>query len=118
MKIDSPGTIGFCGRFTEQKNLENLITAAVGLPITLLLVGSGPLETKLKQLSVSLGVGCEFHATCPQAKIASILRNCDLFVLPSSYEGHPKILIEAMALGIPILAADSPGILGLSLPLA
>ena len=110
IKIDSPGTIGFCGRFTEQKNLENLINAAVGLPIILLLIGSGPLETKLRQLSDSLGVSCEFYGRCPQVKIASILRTCDLFVLPSSYEGHPKILIEAMALGIPILAADSPGI--------
>lgn len=103
-------TVGFYGRFAEQKNLASLIQAAAGLPVRLHLIGAGPQESMLRNLAGELNVPCEFINRLPHNHLGEALRQCDIFALPSHYEGHPKSLIEAMAFGMPVLAADSPGI--------
>jgi len=102
--------ICFFGRFVEQKNLDALVRASQNLPVRLTLIGEGPLITSLKKLSNSLDVDAEFLPRLHQYELVSKLKTCDLFVLPSLYEGHPKSLIEAMTLGMPVLGSDSPGI--------
>ena len=102
--------IVFFGRFVKQKNLATLIDASVGLPIELFLIGDGPLLKELRQRSRDKAVICTFPGRLAQKEIVAILRRSTAFVLPSHYEGHPKALIEAMAFGIPVVAANSPGI--------
>ena len=104
--------LGFFGRFTDQKNLDGLIRAAAGLPLTLDLVGDGPLRDELVQLAAAQGVEVLMGSRLMQSALRERMRECDFFVLPSHYEGHPKALIEMMAFGMPVLAADSPGISG------
>jgi glycosyltransferase involved in cell wall biosynthesis len=46
----------------------------------------------------------------PHAELPVLLNSSELFVLPSHFEGSPKALLEAMACGVPVLGAASPGI--------
>lgn len=106
----SPVRIAFYGRFTEQKNLEALIRAAAGLPLHLELIGDGPQRESLARMAAEHRVSAAFPGRLSHEKLRAAAVACDAFVLPSLYEGHPKALIEAMALGVPVLGADSPGI--------
>ena len=105
--------IGFVGRLTKQKNLINLAHAVQGLGATIKVYGEGEQRDELKSICNELDIDITLHGNCPQSEVAEGLRTCDVFVLPSIYEGHPKALIEAMALGIPVVASDSVGIRGL-----
>ena len=108
--------VAYFGRFTAQKNLEALIEAISQLPVDLVLIGEGDTREKLEKLTKSIHASCEFVERVPQKRLVAILNRCNLFALPSHYEGNPKSLIEAMAFGIPVLVADSPGIRELVIP--
>jgi glycosyltransferase involved in cell wall biosynthesis len=107
--------IVFVGRLAPEKNLATLIDA---WPIVLkanpgarlMLIGDGPERPALEARAKGLGL--------PKALVtfagasddpASLVRGSDLFVLPSREEGMSIALLEAMALGIPIIASDIPG---------
>ncbi|MTI11404.1 glycosyltransferase family 4 protein [Curvivirga aplysinae] len=102
--------LAFYGRFSEQKNLEALIEASSGLDVKLTLIGEGELEADLRQKAKKLNTNCTFIGRQTQEALKDILAENDFFILPSHYEGHPKSLIETMAFGMPIVAANSPGI--------
>lgn len=102
---------GYVGRLVPQKNLTALVNAAVGLPVTFVFVGSGREKQTLETLAKVHKVSYEILERSEQQVIVEVLRRCDAFVLCSKYEGHPKVLIEAMTLGIPILGVESPGIM-------
>jgi glycosyltransferase involved in cell wall biosynthesis len=96
-------------RLEPQKNLVALIEAIAGQPITLTIVGNGPLRAELEQKAREGRANVNFVEPRPHAELAEYLTQFDLFVLPSLYEGHPKVLIEAMATGLPVLGTDVPG---------
>lgn len=105
------GLVGFVGRLAVEKNVESLVRAAAGLPgARLLVVGEGPLRTTLADLARRLGVPAEFPGAISNARLPALLARMSVFVLPSRYEWSPKSLLEAMAAGVPVLAADVPGI--------
>ncbi len=106
----SPAVLGFVGRFSHQKNLESLVWASQGFPVRIEMIGSGKLEGKITSLAKHLSVQVEVFDLMTQEEIAQKMERWMCFVLPSLFEGHPKALIEAMTFGIPILAANSPGI--------
>lgn len=99
------------GRLAHEKGQWHLIKAMKAVReqipgICLLLLGEGELESRLKSLSKRCGLqntvlfGGFSHNPYP------ILSKCDLFVLPSLYEGFPNALAEAMCCGLPVVAAD------------
>jgi glycosyltransferase involved in cell wall biosynthesis len=86
---------------------------AAGSPLKLKLVGSGVLEPHFYRLAEDLGVASEvefmgqLRAGPP---IRHVLDEADFFVLPSMTEGLPRVLIEAMARGLPCLATNVGGV--------
>ena len=100
----------FVGRLAEQKNLHNLIEALVATNAHLHLYGEGPLEEELRQLAHDRNVETTFHGRVANDELPMAMRRCELFILPSLYEGNPKVLLEAMACGMPVVGTDVEGI--------
>lgn len=105
-----PGLVCFVGRLASQKNLPALIEAMSGLKgARLRLIGDGPERESLLRLAREKGVPVEARGTVPQEELPRLLAECEVFVLPSLYEGLPKSLLEAMAAGVPVVATRVQG---------
>jgi glycosyltransferase involved in cell wall biosynthesis len=112
-----PGTIGvgFVGRLVTQKAIDNLLHAWKVLldrgrtpRAKLLMVGDGPLRSGLEALSRSLGLAGTVIWAGQQPGPESMAA-FDLFVLASDCEAMGYVLLEAMAIGLPIVTTDTGG---------
>jgi glycosyltransferase involved in cell wall biosynthesis len=101
----------YVGRLAPQKRLDLLLRAVALLPkpVPVTLVGAGSLEADLRQLASELGLEVRFLGVVPHPELPELLRQAKAFVLPSKWEGHPKALLEAMAVGLPCVGRDVPG---------
>jgi glycosyltransferase involved in cell wall biosynthesis/GT2 family glycosyltransferase len=89
-----------------------------------LVVGDGPLRPKLERQAQELGVSDRFLFTGFRRDVPRLLAAMDVAVFPSSYEAGPYVMLEAMAMGCPVvitptgLAIDliKPGITGMLVP--
>jgi glycosyltransferase involved in cell wall biosynthesis len=104
----------FVGRFQKQKNLSFLLEAFSQLPagtFELHLVGDGPDKEFLQELAFKLGLSpvIAWHGWLPRAALRDVYQTCDCLVNPSTYEGMPNAVLEAMACGLPIVASNVPG---------
>jgi glycosyltransferase involved in cell wall biosynthesis len=106
-------TVLYVGRFSAEKNLDALVAAAAmlrpRLPVRLVMVGAGPLGAALAASARRAGVEAEFPGVVDHTRLPGWMARADAFVLPSFTEGHPKVLIEAMAAGLPCVASDCAG---------
>jgi glycosyltransferase involved in cell wall biosynthesis len=107
--------IGTVGRLTAVKGQETLIRAASelirqGEKIFLVLLGDGELRQDLEQLTIRLGIAEHVHFPGWRSDVAQVMALFDIFCLPSLNEGMGKVLVEAMAMGKPIIASDIGGI--------
>ena len=102
--------IGYVGRLAWEKNLLPLVDAVTGLDAELWLVGEGPLKDELEARAAGNKVEAHFVGRLSNVAVPEFLNSCDLFILPSLYEGHPKALLEAMACGLPVIGTRVPGI--------
>ena len=107
----------YTGRLAAEKNLINLLQQFAGvqaeLPAShLLIVGGGKLQAKLTNLANGLGIGenVTFVGEVLPARMPAFLALADIFVTASVSEVHPVSLIEAMAVGLPIVGVNAPGI--------
>ena len=100
----------FIGRFEHQKNIKALLEAVESLNVQTVLIGSGKLENQLKQRFASLNNNLHWVRNVPNSELPDYINRARLFILPSHYEGHPKVFIEAMSCGATVIGADSPGI--------
>jgi glycosyltransferase involved in cell wall biosynthesis len=109
----APARVLYVGRFSAEKNLETLVAAAADVarrrPLRLVLVGAGPLEAPLREQVRTAGLEADFRGVVPQERLPEVYREADAFVLASFTEGHPKVLIEALASGVPCVASDCEG---------
>lgn len=103
----------FIGRLVPQKNVSALLDAIVSIPVRLGIIGRGPLEASLRSHPASIMGKVEWLGRVPSEDLPEYLRRSQVFVLPSLYEGHPKVLLEAMATGLPCVGTDVVGISGL-----
>ncbi|MFB6226499.1 MAG: glycosyltransferase family 4 protein [Candidatus Paceibacteria bacterium] len=100
----------FVGKFKEQKNLLSLLDAIDGLDVKLDILGSGPLESKLKKKASNLDQATvEFKDNIPNDEVPKFLNNHSIFILPSHYEGNPKVILEAMSCGLACIGTDVDG---------
>lgn len=102
----------FVGRLSVQKNVPLLLRALAGISehFETTLVGDGELEADLKNLAADLELrNVRFHGRAHGAELRDLYRKADIFILPSEREGMPLVLLEALAMGLPVVATDIPG---------
>lgn len=107
--------LGIAAKLRPEKRIEDLIEALSYLrlyfpEIVLLIAGVGGEEEKLRRTAAEHGVADSVHFLGMRRDIPDILRALDLMVLPSSREGTPMILLEALAAGVPVVATRVGGI--------
>jgi glycosyltransferase involved in cell wall biosynthesis len=103
--------IGTVAAFKPQKGLQYLIAAAAQVASQhprgrFLLIGSGPQEAMIRTWIHEAGLDQVFILAAQRYDIPQLLAAMDLFVLPSLWEGMPRALLEAMAMGRPCIATD------------
>jgi glycosyltransferase involved in cell wall biosynthesis len=121
--------IGNVARLTGQKGQTYLLQAfqrvLVEYPSArLLMLGDGPLRRQLEQQALDLGIAGRVTFTGKQPHVFEVLQGLDVFVMPSLWEGCGTAALEAMAVGVPIVAsavgglseAIVPGVTGLLVP--
>ncbi|MFT4220519.1 MAG: glycosyltransferase [Microbacterium sp.] len=96
------------GRFSAEKNQERMLRAFARVqrerPATrLLLVGYGPMQERLEKLIAELGLEDRAFVFGPVPDPSPIMLHAGGFVLSSDWEGQPMVLLEAAALGLPIV---------------
>jgi glycosyltransferase involved in cell wall biosynthesis len=113
---DGLARVVFLGQIVERKGLDVLIEAfaRIGAPAELLIAGgdwSAPgYPERLRTLAHDLGVADRIHFENHRQDVGAVLSSADIFVLPSRSDARPRSIIEAMSLGLPVVATDVGGI--------
>jgi glycosyltransferase involved in cell wall biosynthesis len=110
--------LAWAGRLAQGKGLEVLIDALAllvageeaGHRVDLVVLGDGPARASLEARAARLGIGDRIHwlgYVADRATYMEALASCDLFVFPSPAEGFPKVILDAMAAGLPVVASGA-----------
>ncbi|GBC97341.1 Putative glycosyltransferase EpsD [bacterium HR16] len=102
------------GRFEVPKDYPNLLTAyarvAQSHPHSLLLLaGDGPLRSEMEGIVCSLGIQHRVRFLGVRRDVLQLMNAADAYVMSSSREGLPNVLLEAHATGLPVVATDVGG---------
>lgn len=102
----------YVGRMAPEKDLEVLLEAARilngrGLAYRLLMVGDGPSRVKLEAMQVENVVFCGYRRG---QELYEMYASADIFVFPSVTETFGNVILEAMASGLPVVAAPAGGV--------
>jgi glycosyltransferase involved in cell wall biosynthesis len=110
--------ITWVGRIEErQKRVSDLVRILVrarseGIAVTLDVLGEGPERASLEQAAIDAGVDSliSFHGWQPVDRVTELLRDSDVFLLTSNFEGMPVAVMEALASGCPVVSSRVSGI--------
>lgn len=107
--------LGIAGRLASEKGHALLLNSFKSLAdyfpsLKLKIAGSGPLKGHLMALTKNLGLENRVEFCGYQKDMVAFLKQIDIFVLSSHYEGFGLVLVEAMAAGIPVVATDVGGV--------
>jgi glycosyltransferase involved in cell wall biosynthesis len=107
--------IGAVGRLVPVKNLPALLTAALILGgkdkrMQVVIVGDGPERMELQKKRDALGLTKRVVFLGHRHDIHQVIAGLDVLAMPSLHEGLPMTLLEAMALGVPVVAGRVGGI--------
>ncbi len=112
---DDDVVIGTVANFRDQKDYPNLLGAVSllrdqGVRCRFVAVGQGPLESQIRDLVTDLCLDDIVTLTGYRSDATEVMAAFDVFVLASKYEGLPVALMEALALGLPIVATAVGGV--------
>ena len=107
--------MGTVARLHRQKGVVYLLRAAEQIhkrrpEAKIVVVGGGELEKQLRRETRAKGIDGYFLLLGERKDARELLSLFDVFVLPSLWEGLPLVLIEAAAMGKPIIATDIEGV--------
>ena len=112
---DDEFVVGTVANFREQKDYPNLLAAARllvdrSVAVRFVAVGQGPLETEMRARRDELGLGDRVIFTGFRDDATRVMAAADAFTLASKWEGLPVALMEALALGLPVVATNVGGV--------
>jgi glycosyltransferase involved in cell wall biosynthesis len=95
------------GRLSPEKGVDTIV-GALPLGARLLVVGDGPQRAKLASLA---GPGVELRTAVDEPAVSALLQRARALLVPSRwYEGQPRVILEAFAAGVPVLASSIGGL--------
>lgn len=113
----TPGRLGlaWAGRLVDGKGLDELLAAIAGLAgraldVRLTVIGAGPAQERLADLAATIGIADRVEWAgylADRPSYLAALAGTDAFVFPSPAEGFPKVVLDAMAVGLPVVARPS-----------
>ena len=114
-RSNNPLEILYAGKLSRAKGIPWLLKTLLRLPreqfiFHLVGDGDGTDKAEILKLAHELGSSIRIHGKLEQMKLANLMRQSDIFVLPSFYEGLPLVLLEALACGNRIVTTALPGI--------
>ena len=107
--------VGAVGRLSPEKGFDQLIRAVAtlvldGFDLELLLAGEGDAEKELQDLAVELQIDDRVHFLGFRTDTIELYQAMDVFALSSLREGLPNVVLEAMAMEVPVLATRVAGV--------
>jgi colanic acid/amylovoran biosynthesis glycosyltransferase len=116
-----PDVVLSVARLVEKKGLPDLLAACAllrlrGVSPRLEIVGDGPLRGQLEGAAARLGIDARFRGALPQEEVLELMRRAAVFCLPSvvaadgDRDGLPTSVLEAMALGLPVVTTAVNGL--------
>ena len=106
--------VGTVIRLNEEKQPTLWARVAIELSrrrpdVDFVLVGDGPLRDSVKRIVAIAGIESRVHFIRGTEDVAGVLRELDVFLLTSRLEGLPNVLVEAQAVGVPVVTTPAGG---------
>lgn len=107
--------LGWVGRLSAEKGADVLIEALArlqGVPALACVIGDGPDRPALERRAAELGLDgrVRFLGSVPRETVLRLFRAADASVLPSAWENFPHTVVEALAVGCPVIATSVGGV--------
>ncbi len=107
----------FVSRLIERKGLQHIIphmqeiNDRAGRKVKLTIVGDGPYRSELEKLAEQYRADSfiRFEGSKNKTELKDYYEDADLFILPSAWEGMPNVVLEAMAMGVPVVMTPCGG---------
>jgi glycosyltransferase involved in cell wall biosynthesis len=111
-RADDEPVIGFAGRLVPQKRPQDFLAMAARVAprhprVRFLVAGEGSRRPLYEKLAAKLGLARRVDFLGMVQDVRAFYASCDLLVLPSRSEGSPNVVLEAMAMKLPVVASDS-----------
>ena len=95
----------FVGRLAENKGINLFLETVKKINCRAIIVGDGPMKNEV-ELSARSGGEITIHGWAKDsAEIAQLINKSKILIMPSYNEGGPRVVVEAMACGVPVLAS-------------
>jgi glycosyltransferase involved in cell wall biosynthesis len=112
-----PGSpvVGTVMSLTEQKSPLDFVAVAARVlkirpDVHFLVVGDGPLRATMHEALAQRGIVDQFHITGLRTDVPRLLKLMDIFLLTSRWEGIPRVVLEAMMAGVPVVSTSVGGV--------